>query len=188
MMKTVIAISGKRGSGKTLLAKSLERYGFHRLSLAGFLKHKCRIEFGFTEEQVNGVFKESPTQYRRTDGSFFTPRDVMIRMGTFYRSIDKDFWLKQLSQQIALEDKVVIDDLRFFNEIQYLLVKYNAKFVRLERSESDNPYKAALDDLSENELDNFLEWDFKLLETFNKTPHDLEVFAEYIVDHLYVPR
>lgn len=182
MNKIILGISGKRGSGKTTLAKNLEQFGFVRLSLAGELKQKCKMEFGLTEDQVNGAFKESPTQYRRTDGSFFTPRDIMIRMGTFYRSIDKNFWLKQLDAQISLEDKIVIDDIRFTNEIDYLKDKYNAKFVRIEREEELNCFKAALDDLSENELDGFKEWDYLLIKECNRYPNDLMQFAEYIND------
>ncbi len=181
-MKHVIAISGKRGSGKTLLSKNFEKYGFIRLSLAGELKQRCITDFGLTNEQVNGVFKESPTQYRRTDGSFFTPRDIMIRMGTFYRSIDKDFWLKQLDYSIKNYDRVVIDDIRFTNEIEFLKKWHNVKFVRIERFQELNPYKAALDDLSENELDSFKEWDYYLSPQCNRVPEDLEKYAEYIVD------
>lgn len=186
-MKTVLCISGKRGAGKSLLAKSLEKYGFHRMSLAAELKNKCRQEFGFTEDQVNGAFKESPTQYRRTDGSFFTPRDVMIRMGTFYRSIDRNFWLKALKPYMEMEDRIVIDDIRFLNEIEFMKREYNAKFIRIERAQNLNVFKAALDDLSETELDTFQDWDYLLLSPFNRVPEDLEQFADHIdstVHHL----
>lgn len=184
-MKLVLGISGKRGVGKSMLGNYMRAFGFERLSLAGPLKQKCITEFSFHDEQVNGCLKESPTQYRRTDGSFFTPRDVMIRMGTFYRSIDKNFWLKQLDMHIALHDKVVIDDVRFLNEIEYLKTKYNAKFIRLEREQELNVFKAALDDLSESELDTYQDWDYRLIKELNRYPKDLEIFSQFVADTVY---
>lgn len=180
-MIKIIGISGKRGTGKSLLAKNMEQYGYHRVSLAGDLKQRCMIDFGLTQDQVKGCLKESPTQYKRTDGHYLTPRDIMIRMGVFYRSIDPLFWCKSLESYIfnAGFDKVVIDDIRFLNEIKFFK-NYGAKFVRIERDEADNPYRAAMDDLSETELDTYKEWDGLLSSKYNKTPEDMESFAEYL--------
>jgi hypothetical protein len=184
-MIKVIGISGKRGSGKTLLANTLAPYGYKRVSLAGLLKDKCKQDFGLTEEQVNGKFKEAPTQYIRTDGTPLTPRDVMIRMGIFYRSIDPLYWCKALEFQIKdTGANVVIDDIRFLNEVRYFKEHFGARFVRIERNPEDNPFKAALDDLSESELDTFKEWDSILLSDFNRNPRDLLTFSEYLVCHL----
>lgn len=175
-MKQLLCISGKRGSGKTMLAKALEKYGYTRLSLAKNLKDKCKWEFGLTDDQVNGCMKESPTQY----GNYLTPREIMIKMGAFYRSIDPDYWLKALYPSIEAVDKVVIDDVRFLNEIKYLKENYNAKLVRLERDSKLNIFKEELRDVSETELDTYVNWDYLLVKELNRNPDDLEKLAQYI--------
>ncbi len=187
-MIKLIGISGKRGTGKSLLAVNLEDYGFDRISLAGELKERCIIDFGLGHHQVYGCDKERPTGYKRTDGSPLTSRDIMIRMGVFYRSIDPLYWCKALDKTIALRhnDKFVIDDIRFLNEINYFKSKYGAKFVRIEREEAENPYRAALDDLSETELDTYKDWDLKLIKELNHTPKDLKEFSKFVADHLHV--
>lgn len=175
----LLCISGKRESGKSTLAKALIKHGWVRLSLAEPLKEMCKKKWGLNNEQVYGCLKESPTPYRRTDGSFYTPRDIMIREGCLARSIDPLFWCKKLVQSMTIEEKVVIDDVRFLNEIQYFKDFYPTKFVRLERSQ-EAIGKAALDDLSETELDTYKEWDFKLDAQDNLITNDLEVFAEIL--------
>lgn len=191
----VLCISGKRGSGKSLLAEFLQiNHGFLRLSLANPLKEMCKREYGLTDDQVYGSLKESPTHYRRTDGSFFTPRDIMIREGCLKRSIDPNFWLNKLHQEILLwsnhisncTDKFVIDDIRFTNEINYLTNTFDARCIRIEREAKRNVFKAALDDLSECELDNHTFWDYLLPANKNRTPNDLKKFAGNIVKSLGV--
>ena len=68
----------------------------------------------------------------------------------------------------------VIDDVRFRNEINYLK-QFGTKFVRLERSRAVNPYKGALDDISELDLDNYKEWDYILTEPLNRNAEDLKI-------------
>ncbi len=186
MIKTLIGISGKRETGKSSLAKALvKNHGFIRLSLADPLKLMCQELYGLTNEQLFGTEKETPTKYRRTDGSYFTPRDILIREGCLKRSIDPFFWCKQLHEQLenysmdSTASNFVIDDIRFVNEIHYFN-KLGAKFVRLERSQRAIG-KAALDDLSECELDSYKDWDSILLEDFNRDLEDLKRFAEYLV-------
>jgi hypothetical protein len=180
----ILCISGKRESGKSLLASFIVPHGFKRLSLANPLKEMCRRQYGLTDDQLYGKQKESPTQYIRTDSSFYTPRDILIREGCLKRSIDPLFWCKLLENDMRFyqaEGSVnfVVDDIRFLNEINFFK-KINAKFVRLERSQ-DAIGKAALDDLSETELDSYRDWDFKLDAAHNINPSDLEKFAEHIV-------
>jgi phosphomevalonate kinase len=177
----LLCISGKRESGKSLLASYLEHYhGWARFSLADDLKRRALKDFNLTTKQLWGNEKESPTQYIRTDGSNYTARDILIRMGTFYRSIDKLFWCKQFDPRIG--DKIVIDDLRFLNEIKYFTENYEAKAVRLNRSQ-EAIGKAALDDLSETEMDSYKDYDWVLPEDENKSPADLQRYAEYLNIH-----
>lgn len=182
-MSITLGISGKRESGKSLLASYLEHYyGFVRFSLADELKKMAMKEFKLLPVQLWGNQKEEPTQYRRTDGSMFTGRDILIRMGTFYRSIDNLYWCRKFDPRIG--DKIVIDDIRFLNEVEFFKAEYGAKFVRLERHQELKPHKSALDDLSETEMDSYKEFDFKLEADLNRTPDDLHRFAGYLDNRL----
>ena len=184
----ILGISGKRESGKSSLAKSLERFGYLRVSLATPLKEECKKLYSLTDEQVYGKDKETPTNRQRTDGSFYTPRDILIREGMLKRAIDKNYWCLKLHDTMSSikvqtgKDMFVIDDIRFQNEIDYFS-KLGAKFVRIERSQ-DAIKKAAIDDLSETELDGYKGWDFKLEEIFNRNLADLDTFAAHIVEEL----
>lgn len=190
-MIKLVGISGKREAGKTTLADILVRdYKFQKASLAGPLKVMCLGLYDLTTEQLYGKEKESPTRYRRTDGSPWTARDILIREGCLKRSIDPDFWCEKLAIEVDQNhallkcDYFVVDDIRFINEIKYLKREFpGAKFVRLERDQTAIG-KAALDDLSETELDTFKDWDGLLLPDFNRNPKDLETYAEYVVAHL----
>ena len=175
----LLCISGKRESGKSLLSSYLEHYhGWARFSLADDLKRRALKDFHLTTKQLWGNEKEVPTGYVRTDGNPLTARDVLIRMGTFYRSIDKLFWCKQFDSRIG--DKIVCDDLRFLNEVTYFKENYDAKIVRLNRYQELKPHSAALDDLSETEMDSYKKYDWVLPEDENKTPSDLQIYADYL--------
>ena len=180
MMPQIVGISGKRGSGKSLLANYLEEKGFEKLSLADWLKREAMSKFRLTSAQVFGNEKETPTQYTRTDGSPLTARDILIRTGIFYRSIDPLYFCVKIQQFMRDGGFYVIDDIRFLNEVQFFKRHYGAKFVRIERAQELNVYKAALDDLSETELDTFKDWDWRLPAELNQVPADLERFAEVI--------
>lgn len=179
----LFCISGLRGSGKSLLASFLEhKHGFERFSLADELKKECLRDWKLlTPQMLWGKDKEIPTGYKRRQGQPLTARDIMIRHGEYRRSIDELHWCKKFDPNIG--ERIAIDDLRFKNEVEYFK-KHGAKFVRIERKKELNIFKAALDDQSESELNNFAEWDFKLDAEHNQTPKDLERFASYLVEHL----
>lgn len=178
----LLGISGKRESGKSLLASYLEHYhGFTRFSLADELKKQVMRDWNLLPSQLWGKEKESPTQYKRENGYPLSGRDIMIREGVYRRSIDQLYYCKKFDPGIG--DKIVIDDIRFKNELDFFKNNYGAKFVRLNRSE-EAIGKRALDDLSETEMDSYTAWDWVLPQERNIDAKDLEGFASYLAQHL----
>lgn len=192
----LIGISGKRRSGKSTLGDVLkQQFGYVPLSLAAPLKSMVREHFGLTEDQTDGVFKEQPTQYERESGvagfhpivaRYWTPRQIMIDMGRFYRSVDPQYWIRRLVKQVeatpqAQTKTYVITDIRFRNEADWLR-KHNGFLVRLEREEVFTG--VPIDDPSENELDNYDSFDLVIHEYRNRTMDDMDVTAMLIHDRI----
>lgn len=175
---TIVAISGKRRSGKSFLGdKLVKQYGFYQVSLAAPLKQKIREEFNLTVAQTDGDKKE---EYDPRIG--MTPRELMIRLGGFYRSLDKDFWVRRLFDQIKQTPQAqlgcyVVTDMRFKNELDWFK-RHGAILVRLERSERFTGPN--IDDPSENELDSFKEWDIFVPHHLNQDERDMDRTAELV--------
>jgi phosphomevalonate kinase len=172
---TLVAISGKRRSGKSFMGTMLEKhYGYRSISLAAPLKQMIREQFGLTEDQTDGHLKEI------VDMRYgLTPRELMIRFGAFYRSIDRDFWVKKLFDQIkqtpqAQMGKYVITDMRFKNELDWFK-RHGATLVRLERDEEFTG--PSIDDPSEKELDDYAAWDVLITKEFNRDEEDMYTAA-----------
>ena len=136
----IIALSGYAGSGKDTVGEYLvHRYNYFRIAMADALKTKVNSEFSIPPGYPKDL--ELP-------GSSQTPRDLYIKVGNFYRSIDTDFWIKQL--YFHPDTRYVITDLRFRSELLYLSNKfgYQVLTIRVDRfSES------RIDDISEKDLD-----------------------------------
>lgn len=185
----LIAISGKRRSGKSALGSILQvQYGYYPISIAAPLKDMCQRQFGLTTDQTDGVFKEQPTQYRDQRhpgrGLFLTPRDIMTHMGAAYRTVDKDYWVKKLFDQIkeraqAQMQTYVITDVRFRNEMEWMK-RHGAVAVRLARDEKFTG--ANLNDASETDLDTYLDWDLNIPAEKNVEMDDLYETAGLIHD------
>jgi hypothetical protein len=125
---------------KTVLADLRDVYCF---SLADYLREwvSVAIDPRVSHWSKDRILKDKPLSElalpgRLVDGFAFrdftvqlnpdmTPRDVLIAAGTFLRSFDEDVFCKALGAKIqSIEDKhnavVVIDDLRFDNELCWL--------------------------------------------------------------------
>lgn len=112
----LIGLMGKIGSGKTTVAQILvNNYGFVKVSFADALKQmlvNAKI-ITYDEAFVN------KTPYAR---------EMLQKIGTdlIRNQIDKDFWVKQtaiLIDKLRKKgiDKIVIDDVRFPNEHQFVI-------------------------------------------------------------------
>jgi hypothetical protein len=121
-MKRVIGFCGKIGSGKSTAARYLvEEHGFVRKPFAGPLKemfaHFLSLQGASPEEiqrMVYGDLKEEPTEYL----SGQTPRLGMQLLGTEWgRAINCDLWVDAWMRSVAPHPRVVVDDVRFVNEM-----------------------------------------------------------------------
>lgn len=199
----LFGVSGKRGSGKDTLADILvEKYKFIKMSFAEELKKEVREKFGLTKEHTDCKLKEKPLENFIRDKykdfknniitEYWTPRQIMIHYGQFFRQFDLLWWTKKVFNKIKdLENmlklstnysdlRVVISDVRFKNEANYIR-QHKGKIIRLERKPDLNIYgPEQLNDISETDMDNYLP-DYLLDKTQNINKDDLYDFAEHII-------
>lgn len=140
----MIAISGKVGSGKTTLANILvDRLGFPwlRASFADPLKQECMLLFGIHPDLLwSGEGKaqeiEVPAEKLEHLGvhsiypELLSVRRILQLRGQYCRSLDQDYWVKAFEFDHKDMDRIVIDDVRYENELA-LAHSRNAYCVRL---------------------------------------------------------
>jgi len=165
----IIGLVGKARSGKdtfaSILYKKMDKLDilFLTFSFAGDLKARVMEDFELDYEQINGNLKEVPDpRYPKKDGGFWTPREILQFMGTeAYRSIDNNFWVKQLMDKnidimANREDgeafNFIITDCRFPDEVRAIEDR-GGIIIRITRADRD----AITNDkhASETALDNF---------------------------------
>lgn len=115
MTRRIIAVMGVAGSGKTIVARRLEKYGFARTRFASPIKDMLRVGLGLTEAQLDGDDKAQPI----ADLGGVSARVMMQTLGTDWgrRMIHPDLWAMVWKRHAAkLDGPIVVDDLRFPNE------------------------------------------------------------------------
>ena len=94
-----IGIVGKICSGKTYIADRLiHKYNLKRYSFAKKIKDIAKDLFDMKIKD----------------------RKLLQQLGEKIKEIDENVWIKYLIRQIREEENVIIDDLRFSNEMDYL--------------------------------------------------------------------
>lgn len=122
-MKSLIGVNGLIEGGKSTVADYLvENYGYTKLSFGRAVKESVIQLFGLNPEQVY------TTEGKATIDKFWgiTPRDILQRYATegLRDNFGFDFWVRVLERQVKNMDKpelkIVIDDVRFSNEAQFV--------------------------------------------------------------------
>jgi hypothetical protein len=185
MKNFVVALySDAPGSGKSTVANGLLEHGFVRLKFASALKNMLAAHLaycGATREEVHrmleGDLKEQPCDYLCGR----TPRHAMQTLGTEWGRdlIGDKIWLDAIGRKIDMysgaeaQTPIVIDDLRFPNEWDYLDTKQNIKtfFYRIIRKGEEYVGGHA----SEKGLRDHTP--FQLLINFAKSAEEFERFA-----------
>lgn len=187
----IIGISGKARSGKDtfaeMLASALNKGAYPpyvMMAFANELKLRCQAAFDLTWEQLWGDDKEVYDQRypkmrgippyclgNRDDGKglefmeerkHWTAREIMQDYGAFYRSIDNEFWIKNLFK-VAEEKEytnVIITDVRYTNEANYI-IDHGGYVIRVERESKDTVHNETHP--SEIELDDYKRFDFTVV-------------------------
>jgi len=150
----VIGLTGYKQCGKSTLAKAviekaakIGRVGTI-YSFAKPLKEVCHILFGGNEDHWYGDLKtETFAEWSLTLGeAYSSPRRIMQTFGTEIcrNHIAHNFWLMVAHRYIADIQKaegvdfVIIDDVRFDNEAQFIITNYNGMIVRVQRADTQN--------------------------------------------------
>ena len=154
-MPTIIALTGRKGSGKTSLARILSKsHDYWIIPLANPIKVMVEALLKYqgcpqetAQRMLRGDLKEEPTFYFAGK----SPRYVMQTLGTEWRNlISENLWLDIWENAIYRSQKVVVDDLRFPHEAERMK-KLGGKVIRIARPgiESDNshPSESAIDQL-----------------------------------------
>lgn len=154
----IIGLVAPKGSGKTVVADKLcSKYNFVKFSVGDPLKHAIMHIFDLKQEQLWGNQKEIIDSFWEV-----TPRELMQYIGTDifretfskkYPNIGKNIWVlsleKKIQDELPRNKNIVIDDIRFPNEMA-LIEKYNGHIIKIHR-----PSLSSNDEhISENALNN----------------------------------
>lgn len=156
----IIGILGNKGHGKDTISDHLvSKYQFHKKAFGNPLKEICHILFGFNHEQLYGNRKEIKDKYWG-----ITPRKAMQFVGTeLFRNkmnelipgISHNFWLECIRRQSGKYDRLVISDVRFQNEVDFIH-EMNGIVIKVEReNKKTNDVHA-----SEREIRQITNYDF----------------------------
>lgn len=152
---SIIALSGKSGSGKGAFAKFAGERGYERLAFADPLKEAVQAMYGFTRDQLWGSGKNVVDPYWG-----ITPRKACQDHGTTMRnSAGLNFWIRALVKRMDATKNYIVTDMRYQNEA-VAMVLTGARLVRIERP--NNPTGLSGDaarHLSETDLDEWTHWD-----------------------------
>lgn len=125
----LIGLCGRAGSGKSEATKALLSKGFVLVKLAGALKEMITTLYEYQgldsdeiRDRLEGPLKEQPDQFLMGQ----TPRHAMQTLGTEWGrdSMRHDFWArlwrKRVMNLMNGGARVVVDDVRFPNEVSIL--------------------------------------------------------------------
>jgi len=163
----IVGICGKAGSGKDTAADVfvMKSFGiFTKKSFAMVLKRRVATSFRLPIESTQtNVGKNSLTSYIKPDGSIYTVRDLLQVVGSFYRSIDPDYWIKQAFNEMHPDQDYVFSDVRYKNEAK--AIKANGGVVIRTNVSPDVQLKRGVEAInnqhpSEIDLDDYDGFDF----------------------------
>lgn len=149
----VIGVSGRAHSGKDTVCDHLaEKHGIARVHFADRLKNMCIEILGLTDAQCFGDLKEVMDSDLGQ-----TPRQIFQFLGTdVFRSIKPDVWIchadKEVDRYLNIGASVLIADIRFVNELQYVRKKGGAIW-RVKRPDHGSECGGIDGHPSETELD-----------------------------------
>lgn len=121
----LIGLTGLAGSGKSAIADVLTvEFGFTRVKFAGPLKNMLRTmlaDAGYCEQDRERML-EGDLKEEVIPALGVTPRHLMVTLGTEWGRdcVRKDIWTTLWVAQALRHERVVVDDVRFPNEVDII--------------------------------------------------------------------
>jgi hypothetical protein len=145
----VIALAGRAGTGKDTAADYLEQhYGFARAAFAEPLKEM--IEQLLTEAGLDHAWLHEPRLKNIVIPELgVSARQMMQTLGDWGRNMHPDWWVRLLARRMGLvggaahapvHDRIVITDLRFGNEADWLR-SVGGRVIRLHREQAPSVHQ-----------------------------------------------
>lgn len=134
----IIGLVGFIGAGKNTVAHHLvKKHHFVQDSFAHSLKDACSVIFNWPRHLLEGETEESRVWRERVDPWWaeklgipdFTPRYAIQNIGTntIRKHFHPDTWVLSLEHRLTNNEKTVISDVRFPNEID--MIRKNNGFI-----------------------------------------------------------
>lgn len=154
----IVGVVGFANSGKDTVSDILvKKHGFHKFAFADVLKDTVSVMFGWPRHLLEGDTEES-RKFRETIDPFWderlfdtigksvTPRMILQLMGTEAgRDVfGEDIWVSALERRIRGIENVVISDVRFPNEVNFIK-KMDGMVTRVVRGPDPVWFNTALD-------------------------------------------
>lgn len=177
MSTVVVLISGFRGAGKDTAARYLdERFDFKRLAFADVLKDHVANSYEIPRMMFDDRhLKETPllqypivsadrfseqvhmmmeNEHSTCNGRLYhTPRSLCILEGSIKRSVDANYWVRQVAKEVREGGKYCISDWRYRSEVAGLKsLLPNAKIITLR---IDRQANISSTDPSERDLEGY---------------------------------
>lgn len=159
----IIGVVGFIGSGKGTVADILvNKKGFTKISFADSVKDATAAIFGWPRGLLEGDTDESREFREKKDewwsektGKHITPRNMLQLMGTEAGRdvIHPDVWVLSVERKIGMYKNVVIPDVRFPNEMNFIQ-SMGGFVVRVKRGEDPEWYATALRANMDKDCDN----------------------------------
>jgi putative deoxynucleotide monophosphate kinase len=183
----IIALSGKKGSGKDTVANMLEycfnKYHHQRLhkvafadpvrEIASIVASTAQVHF------IDRYWKEQPV----SSSDERSPREYLRLVGQSLKStLGPDVWIRVMDSRVFTFNakNCVITDVRFRNELDYVKGK-GAFLIKIERDGCEGD-----DDVSETEMDSFKDEEFDLIIKNNGTREELSETISNFVKNLKI--
>lgn len=155
MLDKIVLFCGKAGSGKTTLANALysclvdKGYSCYQVSFATLLKQKLGdlLQADFVN---NADLKNESVIFK---DKLISCRSLLQKLGDLVRSVDRDYFVKHVCFELKHYKKgvVIIDDLRFYNELSTLVSFAKRLYiVGIDSANDENDNSAELIHSSEN--------------------------------------
>lgn len=131
----LIGLSGKRGAGKDAVAAALvANHGFTRVAFADQLKTMLYAQNPYVLAGGSFVGLAGLVDHVGWDIAKSSPdvRSLLQRAGQWMFTVDKMFWVHAATSQLPTLERVVITDLRFDHERDWLR-DHNGWVVRVNR-------------------------------------------------------